>query len=237
MNDEKKYFGMTMMQIGILGGLALVLVCIIASGGGLILRGRFSKSSQQITIPTAAPTVTQLPAIPPTMTPTIVPTPIPYEQLIPEGWNQFETELIEIWLPSNFKKTTEKDLGIQAGVDIIELVAKETASKTSAYNMVVLVAYDPITEPTLDEYLKKELDLLQEEQARATEYRTVHVNGVEARRIVIEARDNNIDVNALIYVFQDGSTAWYVEYVAQINEFFENLSMFEQSVQTFRPAQ
>ena len=51
---------------------------------------------------------------------------------------------------------------------------------------------------------------------------------------MFETRYNNLDVNDLTYVFQDGSTIWYVEYIAQINEFFEMLSVFEKSAQTFR---
>ena len=53
--------------------------------------------------------------------------------------------------------------------------------------------------------------------------------------IVLEMRVNNIDINDMVYVFQDGSTVWYVEYIAQITEFFDNLPVFEQSVKTFRP--
>jgi hypothetical protein len=52
---------------------------------------------------------------------------------------------------------------------------------------------------------------------------------------VFEIRtEDQIDVNDMTYVFLDGSTVWYVEYAAQINEFYENLSTFEQSAQTFR---
>ena len=53
-------------------------------------------------------------------------------------------------------------------------------------------------------------------------------------RFVFEVRYNNVDVNDLTYVFLDGGTIWYVEYIAQINEFFEMLSVFEKSAQTFR---
>jgi hypothetical protein len=63
----------------------------------------------------------------------------------------------------------------------------------------------------------------------------VYVNTVEARRIMIEFRANNIDINDMVYVFLDGDTVWYVEYVAQIGEFFDNLPVFEQSIKTFRP--
>jgi hypothetical protein len=73
-------------------------------------------------------------------------------------------------------------------------------------------------------------------QARISDRRTVFVNTHEARKIVIEFKVNNIDFNNMVYVIQDGSTIWYVEYVAQIAEFFDNLDTFEQSINTFRPA-
>jgi hypothetical protein len=235
MTDEKKYFGMTMMQIGILGGLALALVCIVAVCGGLILSGGVFGRSQQ-TIPTVAPTVTSALAFPPTMTPTITPTPVPYEQLIPAGWNQYKTELIEIWLPTNFKKTTKAEFEQLKDVNTIELLAQENAGNTSLYNMVVAVYYDPMGDATLDEYLKEIIESTTH-QVLVTENRTVYVNSVQARRIVTEIRVDNIDVNSLVYVFQDGNTAWWVTYTAEITEFYNNLPVFEQSVKTFRVAQ
>jgi len=37
-----------------------------------------------------------------------------------------------------------------------------------------------------------------------------------------------------VYVIQDGTAVWFVEYVAQINEFYDTLPSFERSAQTFR---
>jgi hypothetical protein len=39
----------------------------------------------------------------PTSTVTQTAAPIPYEQLIPEGWVQIKSELVEIWVPASFK--------------------------------------------------------------------------------------------------------------------------------------
>jgi hypothetical protein len=89
---------------------------------------------------------------------------------------------------------------------------------------------------TLDEYLKEIIESTTH-QVLVTENRTVYVNSVQARRIVTEIRVDNIDVNSLVYVFQDGNTAWWVTYTAEITEFYNNLPVFEQSVKTFRVAQ
>jgi hypothetical protein len=53
-------------------------------------------------------------------------------------------------------------------------------------------------------------------------------------RITFELRVETVDVNELVYVFQDGSAVWMVAYVAQINEFYDMLPTFEQSAKTFR---
>jgi hypothetical protein len=171
--------------------------------------------------------------IQPTLTPTITPTPLPYEQLIPAGWNQYETSLVEIWLPSNFKLADNRTVNTTAGFALPELLIAEVPSKSSAYTMLVAVSYDLLTGDSLDKFLDAKFPSLPY-QARVSDRRTVYVNTVEARRIVVEFRINNIDYNDMVYVFLDGQTVWYVEYVAQISEFFDNLPIFEQSIQTFR---
>jgi hypothetical protein len=234
MNGEQKYFGMTRMQIGILAGLAGALLIIVCVGGWFVLRntgGGFINSSA----PTAVPTVTSIAVTPPTITPTITPTAIPYEQLIPADWKQYKTSLIEIWMPGNFKLADKKTKDITANFGVPDLLLAEVTSKSSAYTMLVSVSYDLSTGESLDELLDKKFPNIPY-QARIADRRTVFVNTLEARRVVIEFKVENIDYNNVVYVIQDGSTVWYVEYVAQITEFFDNLPVFEQSIKTFRPA-
>jgi hypothetical protein len=61
------------------------------------------------------------------------------------------------------------------------------------------------------------------------------MNAVEAYRLMFEGRtSDNLNTNDLLYVFQDGGTVWYVKYSAEINEFYEMLPVFEESIKTFR---
>lgn len=234
MDDEQKYFGMTKIQIGIVAGMAGVLILIVCVGVFLLFRNlNPSVSAPQMTS-TPAPTVTSVVVTLPTVTPTPAPTAIPYEQLIPAGWKQYKTSLVELWLPSNFKLGDKQVLNQTAQLAFNELFITEIPSKTSAYNMLVSVSYDLMTGASLDEFLEAKIKELPAE-VRVTDRRTVYVNAVEARRLMIEFRANNIDINDMVYVFLDGDTVWYVEYVAQIGEFFNNLPVFEQSIQTFRP--
>lgn len=234
MDEERKYFGMTKVQIGILGGLAGVLLIIICVGVWLISRGG-GLGAAGSSVPTVVPTVTSVNITPPTPTPTITQTPIPYEQLIPADWKQYKTSLVEIWMPGNFKVADRSTKDITANFGIPDLLLAEVSSKSSAYTMLVSVSYDLTTSDSLDALLDEKFPSIPY-QSRITDKRTVFVNTHEARRIVIEFKVDNIDYNNMVYVIQDGNTVWYVEYVAQIAEFFDNIEVFEQSINTFRPA-
>lgn len=234
MDLNRKYFGMTVQQIGILAALAVVLLIIVFCGGLYVLKSDGLAPSAS-PMPLATSTITPISASTPTLTPTITPTPMPYDSLIPSGWNQYKNDLVEIWLPNNFKLADKKTKNITAGFAIPALLITEIPSKSIAYPMQASVSYDLITGDSLDDFLNNKFPTLPY-QARVADRRTVFVNTVGARRIVIEMRVNDLDYDDLVYVFRDGSTVWYVEYVAEITRFFDNLPVFEQSIQTFRIA-
>lgn len=221
MAQGSKYFGMTVTQIGILVGLAAAACSLFAIVGWLAMRGGI----QQAPAPTLAPQMTATPFVVPTITATVTFTPVPYEQLIPEGWKQHKTELVEIWLPTNFKDTNET-----AGE---ELALVGSNPKTSLYKMSVLVSYEPMGTDSVDTYLDNGL-LELDPALRIAERRKVSLNATDAVRMIVEGRVEGIDVTELVYVIQDGGTAWAVVFVAQINEFYEMLPTFEQSMKTFR---
>ena len=227
------FSGMTRTQISILAGMAGFLVLAFCLGAWIVLRNMGKGVSAQEVPPTAVSTVTSIVVTPPTVTPTITMTPVPYEQLIPADWKQFKTSLVEIWMPSNFKLADKKTVNRTAGFALPELLLTEIPSKSSAFNMLVGVSYDLMTGDSLDKFLDSKFPNLPY-QAHITDRRTVYVNTVEARRITVEFRVNDIDYDDMVYVFQDGNTVWYVEYVAEITEFFDNLQIFEQSIKTFR---
>ncbi len=235
MKQNGKYFGMTTMQVGILAGLA-GLVCILFGLVAWFMLGRvFSLSFAQKPVDTPVPRIisTSTPFAIPTITPTAAPTPIPYEQLIPEGWNQYQTELVELWLPPNFKPESSKSLGDIVNFAVTELIFSGTTSKTSLYRMIVAVFYEPLSGELLNSHLDSKLRTIVPE-VRMVERRNVYVNSTEAVRLVFETRSNNLDINELAYIIQDGGTVWYVEYTAQINEYYDMLPTFEESILTFR---
>jgi hypothetical protein len=230
MYQNRKYFGMTRTQIGILAGMALLVFCLFGVLGFLVFGGGFSLGGGSQEIPTPNPTVTLI--VIPTVTPTPLPTPIPYEQLIPTGWTQHRTALIEIWFPPQFKAAKAPASEGATTFAAVELVVSKS-SGSSIYNMWGAVSYEPLTTESLKSFLDVKVQSLAAE-LRVADRRSVILNGVPAERILIEGRVDTIDVNELAYVIQDGGTVWYVLYVAQINEFYENLEIFESSAQTFR---
>src|SRR5260370_864201 len=102
MQQNRKFFGMTPLQLGILAGLAGAACLLVGWACWLILRGSmrpFGRVPENTPVPHVTITMIVIPTSPPTETPT----PLPYDMLIPSGWAQFKTRLVEIWLPSNFK--------------------------------------------------------------------------------------------------------------------------------------
>lgn len=89
MNSGKRYFGMTLAQIGILAGMALVTCVVIGILGSLMLD--VFPSTQQV-----EPTYTFQPSPTPVVTSTAWPTVTP----VP-NWQEysFAGEQAEIWLP------------------------------------------------------------------------------------------------------------------------------------------
>lgn len=231
MKQDDRYFGMTTMQIGILAGLGAAACLLFAMLGRFVLqRGTgFAPLAAQ---PTPVPQSTSTPFVLPTLTPMATPTPVPYELLIPDGWLQFKTALVELWLPKEFKPGDPKLFQDLTTVSP-EMFLTGVTSKTSLYNILVLVAYEPLTASSLDDHLDAQFASARS-QIQVAEKNNVSVNSLNGIRVIYEMRSNNIDMTAVDYALLDGGTVWSVMYIAQINDFYEMLPTFEKSVKTFR---
>ena len=233
MTQDHKYWGMTSKQLGILAGLAALACLIFGVTGGLALRdglGLFSRSSESTLA--AQPTATLL--VLPTATSTVAPTPIPYEQLIPFGWMHHKTQLMELWTPPDFKSAAPWLVSGVAGEAVYLNLALISAVDRSGYPATVSVSYEPLTSASLDAFLETKLSNIPPDVNMA-ENRNVSINSAEAVRILFERKtENNLDVNDLLFVLEDGGIVWYIKYSAEIKEFYELLPYFEESVKTFR---
>ena len=106
-------------------------------------------------------------------------------------------------------------------------------SSTSLYKIFVSVSFEPLSTGALDEFLESRLSNIPAD-VNMTERRKVLINSTEAFRLMFESNNNNVLTNDLLFVILDGTTIWYVRYSAQINDFYEMLPAFEQSIKTFR---
>jgi hypothetical protein len=232
MTQDRKYLGMTVRQLGILAGLAAVACLIFGVTASLALRrglGIFSRAPQPTPVLQPSPTL----VIPPTITPTATITPIPYEQLIPHGWTQHRTELMEIWTPPDFKNAAPGVTSAVAGDSVFLNLGLVSSLSKSSYPITVSVSYEPLTANSLEEFLKVKLSNIPMD-INMVENRRVSINAKDAVRLMFEGKRDNLDVNDLLFVCQDGGTVWYIKYSAEIKEFYEQLPNFEKSVKTFR---
>jgi hypothetical protein len=232
MTQDRKILGMTVPQLGVLAGLGVLVCLIFGVVGSLAFRrgqGMFSRVPQPTAVVLPTATITALPTVTPTGTMTL----IPYEQLIPYGWTQYKTQLMEVWMPPDFKNAAPGVVSAVAGSSVYLNLGLVSSLSRSGYPVSLSVSYEPLTANSLDEFLKAKLSNIPPD-SNMVENRNVSINSREAVRLMFEGKRDSLDVNDLLFVFQDGGTVWYVKYSAEIKEFYEQLPNFEESVKTFR---
>ena len=229
MDQNRRYLGMTIQQIGILAGLAGALLLILCLGGFIVFRSGLNPPglSQQ-------PTIESTPSLIVSPTPTFTPAPtlIPYEQLIPEGWTQHLSSLAEIWMPPAYRDAKLKIPKGAVWVAQPDLVVSQPVSKSALYAKSMVISYEPLTD-NLDPFVDVKVQSVSP-SARLVDRGRTTLNTGEAIKLVFETQVDTLAVNQLVYVIQDGGTVWYVLYMAQINEFYENIETFDDSIRTFR---
>jgi hypothetical protein len=136
-------------------------------------------------------------------------------------------------MPPGYKTAKTIDVLVTGlgGSPITDLILRGSVSAKSPNRIFVTVSYEPITADTLDAFVTARLTGL---GLAPSERSKVSLNTVPAVRLVFSGRKGNIDTNELTYVILDGTTVWYVQYTAQINDFYNLLGDFESSVKTFR---
>jgi hypothetical protein len=161
-----------------------------------------------------------------------VQTPLPYEALVPAGWTQYRTALFEIWMPPGYKaaKTDMLVTGL-GGSPIMDLALRGAVSAKAPNKIYMTVSYEPVTADSLDAFITGRLTGLGLTPSERTK---VTLNTVPAVRLVFAGRKGNTDINELTYVILDGTTVWYIQYTAEINDYYNVLANFESSVKTFR---
>ena len=233
MDFNKKYFGMTVTQLGILAGLAGFAILLFCLVGYLMLGKLTGASAPQVATATDTPQPTVTLVTTPTFTATPAQTPLPYEALVPAGWVQYRTALFEIWMPTGYKaaKTVDVIMTGLGGSPITDLALSASLTAKSTKKIYMTVSYEPVTADTLDAFITARLTGLGVTPSERTK---ITLNTVPAVRLVFSGRKGNNDINELTYVILDGTTVWYIQYTAEITDYFNMLANFESSAKTFR---
>lgn len=222
MPQQRKYLGITISFVGILASLLIAAFVLLGVSGWLGVKESARVYSR---VPQTQPDTLSRATF-------SVPTSVPYKLLIPRGWEQFRTELVEIWLPNEFIASDPQLLSNSADSAAPELLLTAPLSQSSIYQMFVMISHESLSASSLDAYLEGEV--VKYAEVHVVEKKKVSINARDAIRFVFETQSNQTTVRDLAYLFLDGKTVWYVEYVVQCDEFSAMLPIFESSVRTFR---
>jgi hypothetical protein len=249
MNTGKRYFGMTIAQIGILVALAIVACVVIGILGMLILNS--SPLTQQV-----EPTYTLQPSpivvLSPTPWPTVTPIPDWQTYSISEGQAR-------IWLPARYiggETATSSEMimerlsatfddeafasDIQGLLDIPEIVfiAFDTEFENSARFMYVSrEALDPDLVYSMDYYLNDLMDTFTSANDRVVGRQIEELDYSQAGKLVVEskvpAEDTEVFVTTAIYLIQVNDTMWSITFRTGREEFSSYQEIIETSVKSF----
>ncbi len=178
--------------------------------------------------------------------------PEPTETPIP-GWEKFEGEGVELWLPESYDGgNLSEDLDVvvenlrRLGPDF-EPMAQVIEQNPSMYiiwafdsevgssgflSNVALTKERVLSAVTMDTYLDAAVNQFPA-AFEVTERDIVTLGDYEAGRLVIEFVIQGMGGKELMYAVKDGTTMWAFVYATGAEEFDERLAVFEQSALTF----
>jgi hypothetical protein len=248
--QKKRYFGMTVIQLAVLGCLAFVALGTVL-GGGIFITTSMRDSGSSVSL-SPTPELTATPSVTDTPAPTPTETPIPYEELIPSGWNQHITPDIEIWLPVQFKAVNiEKerkdriDFYQELGHDEIArdfeenpsaymLWFKGTETSTTPYIANITIEFESMNAENLDVYLDQEYPDGTSLAFRVVNRKGFQVGGYEARRVLLESSLSDIYIGVAQYAIYDGTRVFLINCSSHFSEFYTWLPEFDKVARTFR---
>ena len=258
---SSRYFGMTGAQIGILAGLAAVVMLVIGGIFWMILSttlpaeplntpGQPGGSNPEQSSPTLA--VTNTPAK--TATPEPSATVTPQVTIVPPGdWSMFETRGAQIWLPNSYiggdmtdqrTKTIQKVAklgkyyksiveGMKAAPKDEVMWMLDTNWDKSVIVTTVIVNHQVLTVDTkLEKYIEDELAKLRKVPT-LNKNKKMTVLGYETRQLVFQALLGTLEFTCVDYFIKDEADFWRVDYCVAPERYYELYPFIEKSMKTF----
>lgn len=249
MGNRKKYFGMTLAQIGILSALALV-ACIVFGILGTLMLDLVPGTRQVEPTSTLQPSPTSI--VTSTVWPTV--TPIP-------NWNEYSFlgNQARIWLPASYWggdtatssgaimegfKTTFKDEAFTMDVEgllaipEIAFFAFDTESTTSA--RIAYVGSEPLNpdlDLSMDFYLNRMMDNFSDASDRVVERQIIQLDHYQTGKLVVESKvptgDSESFITIVIYMVQVDDTMWSITFRTGREEYKDYQDIIETSANSF----
>jgi hypothetical protein len=251
---SRRILGLTVLQLAILACLALLTLGVVGGGFWYVstTAGLFPTPTV-LPSATLTPTLTLTPSLTPFPTATVTPlhTPTP-RVLIPEGWSQYNTGEVEMWLPPEFqwvddppalyrevsaifKKIGRDDLAapLEKNPPEYKMLFQGYTQARALFIPIISMDASTMTAPTLDRWVEQTFATLPEGFFVA-QRAPFELEDYSARRVVVEANLNSLYLGYAHYFVYDGANVWHVICSAHIREFYTLLPLFDQIVQTFR---
>jgi hypothetical protein len=256
---NKRYFGMTVLQLSILGCLACVVLGSVGASFKFIsgMLGNQGERTLETVVETSTSAAMATPLPRPTPSMTAAPTPIPYEALVPPGWKQYrdQTKGYEIWLPPEFEarepraqleeiirkyeeigdtETAQYQRSIfEQSLERYVLWTIDSIPSPLQYQTTILLARDPLTAESLTKYID---EIVQNPSGSLAllERKPNPFGSLEAERLWFEGKEATTNFGEAYYVIRVGDTVWSIACATHINEFYIRLPVFDQVASTFR---
>ena len=249
MNSGQRYFGMTLAQIGILAGLALVACVVLGILGILILNA--APGSQGV-----EPTFTLQPS------PTTISISTPWPTITPiPNWQEysFTDSHARIWLPTSYfggdpatssaaiierlKATYDDEAFAQdieglLAIPEVDFFAFDTESINSVKFMYVgTESLNPDLKLSMDYYLNRMMGNFTDPSDRVVERQIAQLDHYQAGKLVVESKVQAGDVESFvsqaIYLVQVDDTMWLISFRTGREEYLDYQEVIEDSVNSF----
>jgi hypothetical protein len=250
MNTGKRYFGMTLAQIGILVALAIVACVVIGILGMMMLNS--SPFTQQQVEPTYTLQPSPAVVLSPTPWPTITPIPDWQEYSISEGQAR-------IWLPARYiggetatstdmimerlratfnNETFANDIQVLLAIPEVIFFAFDTEFENSARFMYIgKEALDPDLVYSMNYYLNSLMDSFTGANDRVVGRQIEELDYYKAGNLVVEskipAEGAEVFITTTIYLIQVNDTMWSITFRTGREEFSDYQEIIETSVKSF----
>lgn len=171
------------------------------------------------------------------------------------GWEKFETDTVELWLPQRFEGLDLSDEKLDVLVEKMRALGPdfEKMAQVVKQNRTAFVMWAFDTEESDSGVLTNVnvttghmqaampmnhyLDMLAAQlprQYRVVEQEIVSLDGHQAGRLVLEFESPEAVLKQMLYVIMSDNTVWTVNYATGTEEFDERLPVFERSIRSFR---